>query len=350
MMWRLLGVKGGDRLLESIQRRRIRQILWRWRPDVVHCHWVDEVAWAFARAGARNLVITAWGSDVNRFFDCAHPPAARRQVAEALQKCVLLTGDAEDIRLKAELLAGRKLSWLLFPLGIRAEQFRRDREAKRQQFRQRFRIPEATFLFGDFRAWRPDYRHAQILEAFAGACKACDSPLGLLIKVYYPDGAPRYHDLRSQIELRIAALQLQDRVWWVQGLESRELPSAYAAVDAVINWPQRDAMPVTFFEAAAARRPVITCWHPAYDVPLVRDNFLVVHEPCIDNLTQAMIRAREGVREGNLERSLIAAELEVEQTYSETASVLRLSQIYGGLLNASPNVMPPPAALCGDAH
>lgn len=121
-------------------------------------------------------------------------------------------------------------------------------------------------------------------------------------------------------------------MWWVQDAAPEDLPGLYAAADAIVNYPQRDALPVTFFEAAAAHKPVVTCWHEAYDVELVRNSFVIAKGGDVEALAEAMLRLEREMSHGERRDALAAAEDEVERNYSASASKAALRRLYGELL------------------
>jgi glycosyltransferase involved in cell wall biosynthesis len=329
---RVLGLKRGKNLIEAFQHRAVSRLLASWRPEIVHCHWVGIHASMIAKANPRNLVLTAWGSDINQFFDSQQSEADRRQIGEALSKCSVLTGDAEDLREKAEKLAGCRINRVFLPLGIETRPFQKDREAGRRYWRNQLGVPADVFLFGSFRAWAVTYRHDQILEAFAEICKRTKRSVGLLYKVYVPSGGGGFLEDEQRIRKRAIELGLDDRIWWLRDVSRQELPAVYAATDAIVNYPQRDALPVTFFEAAAACKPVITCWHPAYDVSLVRDNFCITQGDNFHALADAMMKVVEESLVGDRDEKLAAAERQAVELYSESAAISALQRIYEKLL------------------
>ncbi len=96
------------------------------------------------------------------------------------------------------------------------------------------------------------YRHDRIIEAFAAACRASPRPLILLLPVTLPKRA--WKRMARQIHER----GIQDQVRWLDELSYDRIPVLYALCDAVVNFPVDDGFPVSFLEAAAAGRPIIT--------------------------------------------------------------------------------------------
>src|SRR5262249_37770374 len=61
---------------------KLRYLLWKIKPDLVHVHWAD-FAYPVARAWAGPLVVTAWGSDIYRLDK--HPRHVAERVISSLQ-------------------------------------------------------------------------------------------------------------------------------------------------------------------------------------------------------------------------------------------------------------------------
>lgn len=87
---------------------RLRRILASVAPDAVHVHYVNEAALWAVIAGAKPLILTAWGSDI---VVAPEESTIRRLVVQyVLRKVDLITCDAEHMRRRIELLgapAGR---------------------------------------------------------------------------------------------------------------------------------------------------------------------------------------------------------------------------------------------------
>ena len=66
-----------------------------------------------------------------------------------------------------------------------------------------------------------------------------------------------------------------------------QLPEIYALADVIINYPSMDTLPVTFMEAAACERPVVTSRLPSYMGTFAERYFLMV-EPEISLLPWLM--------------------------------------------------------------
>ena len=87
----------GWRLSYQVGLAELKWLARRFRPDIVHVHWVDHRAVACADAGLRPLVFTVWGSDVNRLLLPGADATKRRQIGGALAKADLVFADSPDM-------------------------------------------------------------------------------------------------------------------------------------------------------------------------------------------------------------------------------------------------------------
>ena len=231
------------------------RLLWRFvRPDICHVHWVGENLWHIARAGLRPLVATAWGSDLNSPAKLSPGDPLRQTVATALQSIDHLIVDSDDMVTTAEHLAGKPLSSTLLPIGIDTEHFRPGLNQLRKEWRGRLRIePDATVLISA-RQLGANYRHSEIIRAFAALDLTDRKPAYLIVRTFghgFGVSITELHRLTDR-------LNISDRVRWIADLEYTQLPGLYAASDVAINFPIMDAFPVTFLECFACALPVVS--------------------------------------------------------------------------------------------
>ncbi len=76
-------------------------------------------------------------------------------------------------------------------------------------------------------------------------------------------------------------------VRWIDPVPEERLPDVYALADVVVNFPRMDGLPVTFFEAAACARPVLSRRLPAYAGSFAERLFRMV-DGDVDDLAAAM--------------------------------------------------------------
>ena len=318
--------------LDPFTWRELRGVHADFRPQIVHVHWIDRQAYHCAQARLAPLVLSAWGTDINRLFPLDQGDAAivrlRRKVSHALAHCACLITDAPDLVRRCEELAGRPLNHRLLPLGIDSARFARDLAVERARWRRQLELPEGAFVVGSFREMRPQYGHHLILEAFARAAPALPPETFMLFKPYYSEGRAREPEYEPSIAKRAAELGIAARLRWAREITDDTLPELYATVDALVNYPVMDGFPVHFLEAAASSKPVITCRHPAYEWGFAQDSFRFVERGDLTALAEALREVVVETSAGAAMRRVRAAAETVASRYDERATVAELLQIY----------------------
>ena len=316
------------------------RLLWRRvRPDVVHVHWVDKRAYRVARAGLRPLVLSVWGSDINVHFLPEASSYGRRTTGSALAAAARVIVDAPDMPDKCARLAGRPVHTELLPLGVDTKIFSPDHPGARDQWRRRLRIPSDARVILSVRGFSRRYGHHQVLQAFADALPRFRTSAFLTFVVYNERAFGESAAYRLELEHLATALGVNPRVRWIPELPHPRMPEIYAFADIVVNYPSMDAFPVTFFEAAACERPVISVQLPAYAGTFAETYFRMVEPTHLSSLSDALVELVND-REGRPASTLAAARRAVQQEYDESMSRRRLLDIYTQL---SPE--PPPGSV-----
>jgi glycosyltransferase involved in cell wall biosynthesis len=330
MFPRMMGKKWGARASFAIHHAHLRRLMRSFRADVAHIQWIDTRAWHFARAGIRPLVLTSWGSDINRFNEPDHDPVLREQVACALRAADHVIADAPDILRQCRELAGRDLATTLMPIGIDTSRFTKDLLAQRRAWREALHVEPDAFVFGSMRAWVDSYNHDLILEAFARSGlprRGCY----LLFKVYHPAGYDRYPEYLQRVTAMADRMGVSDRIRWIHDVSDEQLPEIYATVDAVVNWPRIDAFPVHFLEAAAAKKVIVSCGHPSYEWSFAGTLPFMVKPCSVDALGEALVRAVETHGSPSVAAMLDKATSTVVSEFDEGVTKQRLVNVYEDL-------------------
>ncbi len=250
----LPGIGGGRvRMILTLVRAAavIRRTVRSTRPDIVHAHWLTGPAWAVALAGARPLVVSAWGSDA-----LVWTPASRlaRALARLVARRALATTyDADAVRdaLIAEGFRPSRLVRVVF--GADANRFRpRPRDAA---LLSRLGAPGGTSVVLSPRGLADVYRSETVVTATAAV--AASRPVTLLARVPARD-ADRFARLQDLAE----AAGFAGLVPYGDVIED-ELPPLLASVDVVVSVPESDGTSVLLLEALLAHTPVIASDLPA---------------------------------------------------------------------------------------
>jgi L-malate glycosyltransferase len=328
LLGRVAGARAASRLQQAWSVRRLRRLAEEIRPDLVHVHFVDRRAFCAAQAGLRPLVLSVWGSDVNRLLVPGADPELSRMAAFALSWARLVIVDAPDMPEKCERLAGRALSILTLPLGVDGEAFRPGPESARNKWRSRLGIPEGAPVLVSMRAWDPLYAHDAILRAFAHARRHLPPQTVLVFKRYNP---ARARDVGEALTQEIGALAERLGVTpWIRFLDEvrpEELPEIYALADVVVNFPRMDAFPITFQEAAACRCLLISNRLPAYEGTFAERFFPMVASGDENGLSELMVESVLGLAEGRTRLPPEARE-EILRHFDERETARRLLEAY----------------------
>ena len=161
----------------------------------------------------------------------------------------------------ARSLAGSDVPSMLLPIGIDTRLFMPLTNARAVEQRRKLDIPEDAIVVLSPRALRDTYGHASIVRAFAMAIKQSNTDAYLVFKAY--DCWQR--DYIDTIIRTAAEHGARNRIRIVEEVPYNELPGFYAMGDFAVNFPVRDALPVTFLECLACELPVLTKRLPAYD-------------------------------------------------------------------------------------
>lgn len=224
--------------------QRLRELIERWKPTVVHVHQADATAWHAVR-GARPtgvpVVLTLWGSDV---LSLPHRGWWQRaMVRHALRGAAAWTADAQVLLRAAQAIAGADAppwrAWI--PLGI-------DEPLIDPSLQGGAVVRERRIL--SCRLHKPLYRIDAILRAFAQA--APQLPGWVLEVAAVGEQTPTLRALAQ-------SLGVADRVEFSGMLTAPQLAQAYRRSALFVSVPQSDGTSVSLLESMAAGcLPVLT--------------------------------------------------------------------------------------------
>jgi len=126
--------------------------------------------------------------------------------------------------------------------------------------------------------------HQHVIAAFARvAADPQTSNVALLLSGY---GIA--DEFQEELRAQVKGLGLTSKVFWLKQIPNEQMPILYAMADVIISYAEVDAFPVTFFEAAACKRPVITSLLPDYAGIFGPDSFLFIPPRDVPALAAAM--------------------------------------------------------------
>ncbi len=303
------------------------KLLWRnIKPDVVHVCWLDLRAYHCLKAGLRPLVLSVWGTDVNANLLPGADPDEKGIASRSLAGADLTIVDAPDMSEKCAILAGREIMTEHLHLGVNTKIFRPGYSEVTIEWRRRLQIPQDAKVIVSIRALSSNYNHHLIMDAFAQALERVRTNTFLVFKVY------NVLDDSYEMELRRRAerLGIENSVRWIEDLPFPKVPEIYALADVIINYPTMDAFPVTFMEAAACERPVITCRLASYSGSFAEQYFRMVEPENVGALSGAIVEfiGQTPHEIDQAKAELARARQVVEEEFDEALFAGRLIDIY----------------------
>jgi glycosyltransferase involved in cell wall biosynthesis len=245
----ILGWAAGTRpprdSLDLLHRRAaLREVLARWRPDVVLAGPIPECAFLVAAVGYHPLVAMSWGSDV--LADTALQGWNGRFTRYALRHSSAVFGDCEAVRRRVLALGfpqgGRILT---FPWGVNLETF--SPAPSSLSVRRDLGWDDATVIIST-RTWEPVYAIDVLVRAFVEVHQAHPETKLLLLG----DGSQH-----AEIIELISALGLDGSIHVPGRVDHELLPDYFRAADLYVSSALSDGTSVSMLEAMACGLPVV---------------------------------------------------------------------------------------------
>jgi glycosyltransferase involved in cell wall biosynthesis len=225
----------------SHDKRSLRQVLDRIRPDLVHAGPIQCGAYLTAQVDWHPLVSMSWGSDL--LVD-AQQGEGRKKAEYALGKSDVLVCDCEAVREAAIDLGMQSERIVVFPWGVDLERFSPgDDGGLREQLGW-----EETFIVLSTRSWEPIYGVDVIVEAFILASRKVPS----LRLVMLEEGS-----LKKGLVKELEDARLIHRILAPGSVELAKLPAFYRTADLYLSASHSDGSSVSLLEAMACGLPAI---------------------------------------------------------------------------------------------
>ena len=231
-------------------RLKLRYLLWRIQPDIVHVHWAH-FAVPVRQVWPGPLVVTAWGSDVYR--SGSFSAEQWRALGQAMRTAELVTCDSVDlaksIKEEFDVMAERieVIQW-----GVDTDLFCPEGPDLRAQLGLAGRE-----IVLSARNFTPIYNQETVVAAFATLRQSRPRAF-LLMKSYGGDAG-----YLARIRADITARDLDRDVRILGDVPYEEMPALYRTADVMISIPLSDAAPMSLLEAMASGIPSIVCDLPS---------------------------------------------------------------------------------------
>ncbi len=277
------------------------------------------------KAGLTPVILTVWGSDINVHFSTKADVTLNKMTGQVLTYAKKIIVNSPYMLEQCSRLAGRRIEGEVLPLGVDTMKFRPGLDIARNEWRKKLGINNDAKVFLSIRMSAPQYRHHLVLKAFASAKNVSDDNSYLVFKRY----SNKYHSRLYEDQLLRDAdnLGIRNFVKIIEEVPYEIMPEIYAFADVIVNYPEYDAFPVSFLEASACEKPVITGRHPSYLGTFAEKYYRMVDLTNIDDLTGAMMEFMNTDLANKNEFS-ISARNEILQHYDEILCSNRLMEIY----------------------
>jgi glycosyltransferase involved in cell wall biosynthesis len=220
-------------------RRRLMEVLFEVKPDLVHAGPVQKAAFLTASVGFSPLITMSWGSDL--LLD-AQQGLGRWLAKFTLNRTSVFLGDCQAVAKMAAELGMPVDRTIIFPWGIDLDHYKPDGPSV---IRQRLGWQDKIILLST-RSMEAIYGVEIVSEAFIELAKSEENVCLLLLG----DGS-----LRQRIEAGLKRAELDDRTHFAGQVSFEELPDYYRAADLYVSASYVDGSSISLLEAMACGLP-----------------------------------------------------------------------------------------------
>jgi len=233
--------------------QRIKQIITKFKPDIVHTHAAK--AGALGRLAAFNMktpviVHTFHGHVLHSYFGKTKTMIFRsveRKLAKKTDAIVAISKKQKsELVDEFDICKGNKV--YIIPLGFDLTKFDLFQKERREIFRNKYNIDDDEIAVGIVGRLVPVKNHELFLKGFAIVSARTTQKMKAVV---IGDGKMRTH-----LEQLVDKLQIRNKVVFTSWI--REIEVAYPGLDIVALTSFNEGTPVSLIEAQAAGKPVIS--------------------------------------------------------------------------------------------
>lgn len=266
---------------------RLRRAAGRFRPDLVHAHFLGHGAWYAALAGLTPLVLSVMGGgDVTGTAWKPRTKPEKLLTPWALRRASLILCWSRNLQRIVEPFARPGVPVRVLVGGVDPDLFRRRPDG--EVVRQRLGLaPGDPLLFCPRLLWPLQNIHVAV-QAMPHVLASL--PKARLIALRHE--ARAQPDYVRQVEALVDSLGLRPSVHILPALDQSEMPRYFSAADCAISIPDTDGTPMTVMESLACETPAIIHDLPDYDPELFAHQQTVLRVPLRDPraLAEAVVR------------------------------------------------------------
>ena len=244
--------KGVYKLYLFLRDFKLRKIISKIKPDILHAHYVTYYGWWAARSNFHPFVLTAWGGDIYR--DTKGPQI--KEIIFALKRADLITSDSEDLQKATIKLKGSSRNNYVVQFGIDLSIF--NLKPDTSGLRERLGIAKNQLIVLSTRSFKPWYNIDTIIESIPYVVKKIPQ-VKFILKNCYGYEEEKIKNLVKKIGVDKNALIVGE-------VSYEEMANFYKIADVFVSIPSFDSTPVSLLEAMACGAiPIVS------DLPAVRE-------------------------------------------------------------------------------
>ena len=247
-------------LLDRIALKKIKEIIEDFKPDIIHTHAAKAGALgrkAAYNAGVKQIYHTFHGHVFHSYFSKIKTNIYKkieRDLAKKTTKIIAISPiQKEELSKVHKICKPEKIE--VIPLGFDLSKFYKNKEAKREKFRKKWRIKDSEVAIGIIGRLVPIKNHLFFIKAINQVLSSCSIPIRFFI---VGDGEEKENIIEYINELKID-YSTDDKVATIQ-LTSwiKEIDEVNAGMDIICLCSLNEGTPVSLIEAQASGKPIVT--------------------------------------------------------------------------------------------
>ena len=247
-------------VLDRIALKKIKEIIEDFKPDIVHTHAAKAGALgrkAAYNAGIKQIYHTFHGHVFHSYFGKIKTNIYKkieRDLAKKTTKIIAISPiQKEELSKVHKICKPEKIE--VIPLGFDLSKFYKNKEAKREKFRKKWRIKDSEVAIGIIGRLVPIKNHLFFIKAINQVISFCSIPIRFFI---VGDGEEKVNIIEyineSKIDYstddKVATIQLTS---WI-----KEIDEVNAGMDIICLCSLNEGTPVSLIEAQASGKPIVS--------------------------------------------------------------------------------------------
>ena len=247
-------------LLDRIALKKIKEIIEDFKPDIIHTHAAKAGALgrkAAYNAGVKQIYHTFHGHVFHSYFSKIKTNIYKkieRDLAKKTTKIIAISPiQKEELSKVHKICKPEKIE--VIPLGFDLSKFYKNKEAKREKFRKKWRIKDSEVAIGIIGRLVPIKNHLFFIKAINQVISSCSIPIRFFI---VGDGEEKENIIEYinefkidySIDHKVATIQLTS---WI-----KEIDEVNAGMDIICLCSLNEGTPVSLIEAQASGKPIVT--------------------------------------------------------------------------------------------